>query len=139
ATGPSTPAATRSSAPTVGTKPAATQAAPAPVTAGIGTPAALTAADCDSATKRIKVSFVYAPECVVPWPAGADNGGATSPGVTATTIKVLIYLSSSETTSESDAMTQTQDAAAPYEHLFRMWGRHVEFSTYRAVGNDEVS
>ena len=36
-------------------------------------------------------------------------------------------------------MAQTQDAAAPYEHVFRMWGRHVQYSTFRATGNDEVA
>ena len=46
--------------------------------------------NCDTETGRIKLVSVYAPPCVEPFEG--DNGGATSPGVTADTVKVVEYI-----------------------------------------------
>ena len=41
---------------------------------------------------RLKIPTVQAPQCVEPWDSTKDNGGATSPGVTADSIKVVLYV-----------------------------------------------
>ncbi len=46
--------------------------------------------NCDTETGKIKLVSVYAPPCVEPFEG--DNGGATSPGVTADTVKVVEYI-----------------------------------------------
>ena len=43
----------------------------------------------DISTGRIRVPTKFAPACVRAWPAGADNGGATAPGVTRDAIKLV--------------------------------------------------
>jgi hypothetical protein len=43
--------------------------------------------NCDTKTGRIKLKSVYAPPCVEPFTG--DNGGATSPGVTADSVKIV--------------------------------------------------
>jgi hypothetical protein len=58
---------------------------------GVGSAAALANPRCDATVGRVKLPSVYAAECVAPWPAGADNGGATSTGVTADTIRIAVY------------------------------------------------
>ena len=45
--------------------------------------------NCDSELGRIKLVSVYAPPCVEPFTG--DNGGGTSPGVTADTVKIVYY------------------------------------------------
>ena len=45
---------------------------------------------CDTRSGRIALPLFPQQPCYRPW-AGGDNGGATTPGVTATEIKVVIY------------------------------------------------
>jgi hypothetical protein len=45
---------------------------------------------CDPATGKLRLPTVYAPPCVVPF--DGDNDGATSPGVTADSVKVVAYI-----------------------------------------------
>lgn len=47
---------------------------------------------CDTDRGQVKLPSYYAPECYKPWPAGKDNGGATADGVTADSIKIVVYL-----------------------------------------------
>ncbi len=59
---------------------------------GIGSQAALAEQTCDAATKRTNYSAAgTGPLCVNPWPEGKDNGGATAPGVTKDSVKVVVY------------------------------------------------
>jgi len=59
---------------------------------GIGSKAALAQQTCDAASKRTSfVAVGTGPLCVNPWPDGKNNGGATAPGVTADTVKVVVY------------------------------------------------
>src|SRR5690606_27983785 len=44
---------------------------------------------CDTETGRVAVQWFFAPECYAPFEG--DNGGATAPGVTADSIKVVLY------------------------------------------------
>ncbi|HEY6697773.1 MAG TPA: hypothetical protein VIZ67_06090, partial [Acidimicrobiales bacterium] len=47
--------------------------------------------NCDPSTGKLKLPTIYAPPCVVPF--DGDNGGATSPGVTADSVKLVAYTS----------------------------------------------
>jgi hypothetical protein len=109
----------------------------------IGTAAALAAPDCDKSYRGGHVAApmgVYGPKCAEPWPAGGDNGGATTTGVTATEIKVLIRVGPTATPAANattlDVYTKMGEA---YEHAFRMWGRHIKFEIFQASGLDEVA
>ena len=107
---------------------------------GIDTPAALAAPDCDPATRRIKIVSWYAPPCVAPWPAGADNGGATSPGVTRDTISVVDYYVRDASNQTADQYSQAWADALPiYERFWRTWGRKVKVTMFSGTGADEVS
>src|SRR5204863_4480023 len=110
----------------------ATATPAAPTGAGLNSAAALAEPTCDPKTKRLKVSFTRAAPCAVAWPKGGDNGGVTTNGVTATSIKVVIYNPAADANnppigngSEQDLMTGYQHASAPYEHFYQQWGRKV--------------
>jgi len=45
---------------------------------------------CDTTTQKVKIPFTYAAPCVKPFTG--DNGGATAQGVTADSIKVVVYV-----------------------------------------------
>jgi hypothetical protein len=47
---------------------------------------------CDPKTGQVKIIYAYSPPCVEPW-NGGDNGGETSPGVSADEINVVVYIS----------------------------------------------
>lgn len=111
--------------------------------AGIGTEEALSAPDCDRASGKIKISFVYRPTCVKPWNDGGDNGGATTQGVTAGSIKVIVY---SLGGFGGDTLEQAKkDQAATvkmFEDLYQTWGRKVELEYFVGTAqtpNDEVA
>lgn len=108
----------------------------APTGAGVGTRAALGAPDCDSARGRIKIFYFYAPPCVAPWPAGADNGGGTAPGVTAKSIKVVVLYTGSAT---DTVRTDWAESLAPFAHFYRTWGRSIDTVYYQESGTDEVA
>jgi hypothetical protein len=72
---------------------------------GIGSKAALAQQTCDPTTKRTNYSAAgTGPLCVNPWPDGKDNGGATAPGVTKDSVKVVVYYG-------NDAMAAAERAA----------------------------
>jgi hypothetical protein len=107
--------------------------------AGMGSPAALAAPDCDPAVGKIKISYTWRPACVIPWPAGSDNGGATSMGVTATSIKVVRYNDPVQPISASELKRKWQTSIELFEHFYRMWGRKVENIVIDKSGDDEVA
>jgi hypothetical protein len=112
--------------------------AAAPTGAGVGSEAALAAPDCDRGTGRIKVPFKLAPSCVVPWPQGADNGGATAQGVTATEIKVAVLLDDQAGSAEQN-MANSRDMAQLFNAKYRMWGRKLSITFVKASGSDEAA
>ena len=99
---------------------------------------------CDTATGRIRVPSVYAPPCVPPF--SADNGGATAPGVTATTITVAVYraapdllqegiLAAGGTSDTADQFSTTlQNYVQYFEAHFETYGRKVKLVTVDASG-----
>src|SRR5258705_454505 len=100
----------------------------------------------DAIRKRMKVSFTRAAPCAVPWPAGADNGGATTGGVTKDTIRIVIYNPPNDPNSppigggSDDALLASwKKASAPYERFYRQWGRKVQYTVFDGTGNDEVA
>ena len=139
-------------------------ARPGQTGAEMGSEEALGSPGCDPATKRTSFFFVNGgPLCVNPWDTGDDNGGATAPGVTDTTVEVVVYVPN-ETMQE--AMTSTgavqavtdqrtgkaasyadmiRDYDAAYRHAieqlhsFQTWGRTPEFTVVEASGPDEAS
>ena len=105
--------------------------------------------NCDPATGRIKVPTIYAPPCIAPatGPGSGDNGGATSPGVTATEIVVAVYQAASDPLASglaaaggaSDTPEQTTATLRAYVAYFQahyeMYGRTIRLVTVKASGS----
>ena len=132
---------------------------PSPKGAGLLSKAALAQETC---TEGGRTNFYYAgngPFCVNPWADGKDNGGATAPGVTATTVKVVGYFSNDEMLAQSgeqppknsvtgervtwEKVVEDQDQAwnTLVEQLgtFQLWGRTPEIEVVIASGADETA
>jgi len=102
--------------------------------------------NCDTERGTIKLVSVYAPPCVEPFEG--DNGGATSPGVTAEEIKIVQYQSDpaldpltaatiSQAGADVDPETSRQTAQAfvdLYNALFETYGRRVVLEHYTGTG-----
>jgi hypothetical protein len=108
--------------------------------------------NCDTETGRIKLVSVYAPPCVEPFEG--DNGGATSPGVTAHTVKVVQYIPdpalnplTAATVSGAGADVSPETAVDTiagfvelYNKLFETYGRTVDVEPYVGTGaGDDVA
>lgn len=119
---------------------------------GIGTEAAQNNPDCDKALERVKFVYQAWLPCVKPWPDNAKNGGATSPGVTATSVKVVVRKQPDAVTAASnnpirdratgaitDAQAAFRDSAAVFEHAYEQWGRQLEFEFMDLSGTDEAA
>jgi hypothetical protein len=128
---------------------AATAAKPAN---GAGSNAALSSPDCDRDRGTVKLPYAAAPPCVKPFAQGDDNGGATSQGVTADSIKVIVRRPSDEDIASSTSPPRDRstgqtapierayaDAAAIFERTNEQWGRTVEFEYFLATGTDEAA
>jgi hypothetical protein len=103
----------------------------------------------DEETGRLAIPSNYAPPCVEPFTG--DNGGATSPGVTADTITVVAYesdpafsaITSSITgdagvdTDPEAAFPTTEDWVELYSDLFEQYGRQVELIRYVGKGSPD--
>ena len=114
----------------------------------------MSAPDCDPDTGRIMVPSVYAPNCVALWPDGADNGGATSPGVTADEIVVAVYDAEAATAvagatdalgldeiSPEEIASNRDKMLGAYEAMFETYGRSIRWEPLPATGggDDEVA
>ena len=129
-----------------------------PPGAGMGTKAALENPKCNPDTVQgwgtfPMVTTTGGPYCVAPAPK--NNGGATSRGVTGTTIKVVVVLPWPDTngtgaTNDRGAINRATgqpptakaaalDAWAALSHVYETWGRKVEFTFITASGLDETS
>jgi hypothetical protein len=108
--------------------------------------------NCDTETGRIRLVSVYAPPCVEPFEG--DNGGATSPGVTADTVKVVQYIPdpalnplAAATISGAGADVSPETAIETiagfvdlYNKLFETYGRTVDVEPYIGTGaGDDVA
>jgi hypothetical protein len=107
--------------------------------------------NCDTETGKIKLVSTYAPPCVEPFEG--DNGGATSPGVTADAVKVVEYIAdpaldplTAATVSGAGADVNPQTNAETvkgfadlYNKLYETYGRRVDVETYTGTGaGDDV-
>lgn len=100
---------------------------------------------CDLDRGRVAIPLNNAAPCVEPWD-GADNGGATSPGVTADSIKVIVYQGEPDPlqqaiVGEAGADTDPADtaqAAVDYlkmlEDVYETYGRTLDVEVVAASG-----
>lgn len=109
---------------------------------GIGTPEALANPKCDRATKKVRFPSQYSPPCVRPWPAGADNGGATAQGVSADKIKIVVYTKTPQPPSKLSPQRQEElikQAINLRVGTYETWGRKFDIVIFRPSGDDEVA
>ncbi|MDQ3385976.1 MAG: hypothetical protein M3503_08245 [Actinomycetota bacterium] len=101
---------------------------------------------CDPETGRVAIPLRSAAPCVQPFEEGADNGGATSPGVTADAIKIVVYKSELDplvaaavgaagADVDPDASNQTAlDYLAMFEDVYETYGRRLDIEVVEATG-----
>ena len=108
-------------------------------------------AACDQSTGKVRLPYFFAPEC---YADVADNGGATTPGVTADAITVVVYVSP-ETDPVIDYITAAiknddtnaqvkatwQGYADMYNALYQLYGRKLVLKFLDGSGGaqDEVA
>ncbi|MGO9857540.1 MAG: hypothetical protein ACLPYY_21175 [Acidimicrobiales bacterium] len=97
---------------------------------------------CDRKTGRLKMPSVYSPPCV-PVVSGDANGGATSAGVTGSSVNLVYYqaqpggLASAVTSAAgtpAQALATVQAYVAMFNHVYEMYGRHVNLIVFNATG-----
>ncbi len=107
---------------------------------------------CDTTTGQLAIQWFFAPECFAPFEG--DNGGETSRGVTADTIKVvqyfgpdddpiINYLSDAVAVDDTNAESEqtARDMLGMFDQFYETYGRKIELETYVSTGlaNDEVT
>ena len=107
---------------------------------------------CDTELGNVAVRDFFAPECYAPFEG--DNGGETSRGVTADTIKVVLYqgpdddpiisyLSDAVSVDDTNAESEqtARDMLEMYDAFYEFYGRSIELEAYVSTGlaNDEVT
>lgn len=99
---------------------------------------------CDHHTGRLKMPTVYSPPCV-PVTSGS-NGGATSSGVSATTINLVYYQPqpgglasaiSAAAGTPAQALATVEAYVAMFNKIYEMYGRHVNLIPFTASGADD--
>jgi hypothetical protein len=100
---------------------------------------------CDHKTGRLKMPSAYAPPCVPVEKAGASNGGATAGGVSGNTINLVYYqmqpggltsVIQGAAGTPAQALATVQAYVAMFNHVFEMYGRHVNLIPFTASGAD---
>jgi hypothetical protein len=128
-----------------------------PSGSGIGTSAAMKRADC-STDGQVNAPYGYldsalqgqGPVCVKPWSEGDDNGGATSPGVTADTITLVALVPSEAQATATGATQRSTKAKGKYQDAFHdlllplmryyeTWGRDIDLRFVESSGVDEAA
>ncbi len=150
----SSPVATAADAPP-GTGPGT---GPQPKGLGLGSPEALAQKNCAPNGHTNFNAVGTGPFCVNPWADGKDNGGATAPGVTATSVKVVVYIPSEQSFASSQVVPKNQatnqtatlpDAIADWQKVYdyaqqtikpyQFWGRTIDMELVTATGSDETA
>jgi hypothetical protein len=99
--------------------------------------------ECDHKTGRLKMPTAYAPPCVPVFTG--DNGGATSSGVSGNAINIVDYQPepgqltsaiSSAAGTPAQALATVQAYVNMFNHIFEMYGRHVNLIPFQATGLD---
>ena len=96
------------------------------------------------------------PVCVKPWEEGDDNGGATSQGVTADRVKIVVVLPNESQQSALSRASATapvnraddqigtledavHDFLLPLMQYYETWGRDIEIRFMTSTGDDETA
>jgi hypothetical protein len=99
--------------------------------------------DCDTTTGLVAIPILNPAPCV---PTAADNGGATTPGVTATTIKIGVYIGKPDPTYDpilkalgaydtpDNTFKAAQDYAQIFNSMYEMYGRKIEIVRINGTG-----
>ena len=104
--------------------------------------------NCDQDTGRVAIPYPYTPPCVQPVQDGDDNGGSTTRGVTADSIKIVAYINDPDLNAAIYAAfgnlgldtdpAQTEDTIQKYIELFadqyETYGREIDLEFYRGTG-----
>lgn len=102
---------------------------------------------CDATSGLLALPLFPRAECYAPW-SGGDNGGATSTGVTADAIKVVVYLAQANdpvlkiiysqlgNNATPDQIFQTyQSYVGMFSKYYETYGRRIELVRFDATGN----
>src|SRR5688572_3212443 len=101
---------------------------------------------CDTDRGRVAIPIRNAAPCVEPFEEGADNGGATSPGVTADSIKVIVYQGEPDIvqqalvgaagadTDPSDTANAAVDYLEMLDDVYETYGRSLDIEIFEATG-----
>ena len=107
---------------------------------------------CDTETGNLAIQWFFAPECFAPF--DGDNGGATAPGVTADSIKVVYYqgpdddpiinyLTAPIAVEDTNAQSEqtARDMLELFQSYYEFYGRTIDLEVYVSTGltNDEVT
>lgn len=107
---------------------------------------------CDTETGRIAIQWFFAPECYAPFEG--DNGGATAPGVTADSIKVVQYFGPDDDPvinyltdaikvddTNAEAEQTVRDMLEMFQANYEFYGRTIDLEVYTSTGiaSDEVT
>ena len=107
---------------------------------------------CDTQTGRVAIQWFFAPECYAPFEG--DNGGATAPGVTADSIKVVYYQGPDDDPvinyltqpiavddTNAEAEQTARDMLELFQSYYEFYGRTIDLETYVSTGiaSDEVT
>jgi hypothetical protein len=124
--------------------------------AGVGSKAALNSPQCGD-DGRLAYPYQQRAPCTRPLKKGESNGGATSSGVTAKTIKVVLFVGNHQ---QQDQARNMPGGSAPVDHAtgqpayiedsypdwqevlnhsYNLWGRKFEFVTVNPSGPDEAA
>lgn len=109
------------------------------VAAGVAGAGAPTTGDTSHCTGDRQTDVIYnAPPCVPAWPEGADNGGATYPGVSGTEIELVLF--ECEPNEQVNAILATQGLAASQAQTDAMVDAAVRWmnATYEFYGRQLV-
>lgn len=100
---------------------------------------------CDTNTGRLALPVPSPPECYATF--SGNNGGATSPGVTATSVRVVVYRGNRNdtlaalaqrllgTTSDPGALTRFQRGLVDlYQRYYELYGRTIEVVEFEGTG-----
>jgi hypothetical protein len=107
---------------------------------------------CDTTTGKLKYPYYFAGQCYAPF--AGNNGGATYEGVTAHSVKVVLYLAEPNdpilsyiegSIADTDTNQQTIETVQGYikflQTYYETYGRTIDLVPYVATGNatDEVA
>ncbi len=100
--------------------------------------------ECDHKTGRLKMPSVYAPPCV-PVVTPTHNGGATSSGVSGSSINVVYYQPqpgglaatvSGAAGTNAQGLATAQAYVAMFNKVYELYGRHINLIPFTASGAD---